>query len=598
MNIVSTTSPFNDRKGPGAALRQSTWLFLVPAALLLVMACSGGGSGGGTTNVAPAITTQPLDQTVNASAAASFTVAASGTPAPTYTWERSNDSGTTWAAVSGATSATYTFTTIKADNSAQFRAIATNTVNPAATSSAATLSVRWLEITAQPQGQSVFSGATTATFAITVDANPAPTFQWQSSLDGITWVDISGATAISYAKTGNDVGEDGTQFRCVATNPVGSLTSDPATLNVNAAPTAPVFTTHPATQTIGANLGITFTAAATGVPSPTFTWERSNDSGTTWAVVTGANSATYTFTAILTDNGAQFRALATNTVSTTTSSAATLTVTPATLTIAVPDSLGGAAVDLVLEPIPAGSFNMGATEVTPGAYPQGESIHPVTFAEPFYMAKFECTQALWQAVMNANQAGFNPIDYPDPNALSRPVETVSYNDITTATTGFLDQLNAATASSRPAGMAFRLPTEAEWEYACRAGSTSNFFYGTDDQGTPVTLDTYAWFGSGVITQPVGGKSANAWGLHDMAGNIFEICLDDYHVSYDATGAAIPVRPDDGTAWLDNPRAATVVARGGSFNLPSHYCQSHERGQLTPGAIDTDDGFRVVLALIP
>ncbi|WP_243324334.1 SUMF1/EgtB/PvdO family nonheme iron enzyme [Geothrix sp. SG200] len=239
-------------------------LFLAQAVLALAMACGGGG-GTPPPNTAPLITTQPASQTVNAGSAATFTAAASGTPAPTFTWQRSNDGGTSWTAIPGATSATYTTAaTVKADNAAQFRAVATNNVSPDATSTAATLTVRWLAITTQPANASVTAGAT-ATFTVVPDASPVATYQWQSSTNGTTWANVSsgtGATSASYTTAATSLSDTGTQYRCALTNAAGTLNSSGATLTVIAAPVITSFVAAKSPVTTGT--GTTLTAVFTG----------------------------------------------------------------------------------------------------------------------------------------------------------------------------------------------------------------------------------------------------------------------------------------------------------------------------------------------
>ena len=299
--------------------------------LALAIACGGGGSSSSSgssnsTPVAPTFTTQPTSQTASSGSTTAFTVAASGNPAPALAWERSNDSGNTWAAISGATSATYGFTPAKADNGAEFKATATNSVS-VTTSNPATLTVQWLTLTSQPAGQAV-TAPNAATFMVAVDANPAPTYQWQSSPDGVSWTSIPGAAGSSYTTATTTVSNNGTQYHCVVSNAATTLTSNPATLSVNAPLVGPAFTTQPTSQTVDSGGTVSFTVAASGNPSPTFTWERSNDSGNTWATIGGAVSSTYSFSVSSTDNGSEFRALATNSVGTTDSNPATLTVTP------------------------------------------------------------------------------------------------------------------------------------------------------------------------------------------------------------------------------------------------------------------------------
>jgi hypothetical protein len=304
----------------------------------LLLGC-GSGSGGNqtptpapSTQTAPAITAQPANQTVAPGGAATFTVAATGTPAPSFQWERSA-TGSAWAAIGGATSASYSFTAQIADGGAQFRAVASNGVGSPATSAAATLTVSTATaapvLTTQPVAQTVTAGAV-ATFQVAATGNPAPAFQWQRSADGVTWTAIPGATSASYSFTAT-AADGGARFRAIASNGVGSpATSAAASLTVNAATAAPVLTTQPAALTVTAGAVATFQVAATGTPAPTFQWQRSAD-GVTWTAIPGATSASYSFTSTAADGGARFRAIASNGVgSPATSAAASLTVNAAT----------------------------------------------------------------------------------------------------------------------------------------------------------------------------------------------------------------------------------------------------------------------------
>jgi formylglycine-generating enzyme required for sulfatase activity len=203
------------------------------------------------------------------------------------------------------------------------------------------------------------------------------------------------------------------------------------------------------------------------------------------------------------------------------------------------------------------------------------------------MGKYEVTQAQWMAVMGNNPSyfrgenrpveqvswdiehwvewGVNPLDFPGGN---RPVEWVSWNDVQS----FITALKKAT------GRSFRLPSEAEWEYACRAGTTTRFYWG-DDPAYTVGND-YAWwtYNTDLAVYDVGGKRPNAWGLYDMSGNVLEWCEDDWHDSYvDA--------PTDGRAWVDFPRGSGLVPRWGCW---SYYGNNSRKGRIIRGGSRYDD----------
>jgi hypothetical protein len=176
-------------------------------------------------------------------------------------------------------------------------------------------------ISTQPASQTVIAGAS-ASFSVAADGKPTPTFQWESSPDGSTWAALSGASNASYSFTAQQA-DNGRYFRAKASNTAGSATSNSAMLTVQ---WPPVFTTQPSAQTLTVGGSASFTVVASGNPAPTYAWERSSDGGATWGAVSGATSATYTFTPVLTDSGARFRAKASNVVATVTSNPVTLTV--------------------------------------------------------------------------------------------------------------------------------------------------------------------------------------------------------------------------------------------------------------------------------
>jgi len=259
---------------------------------------------------------------VNAGQTATFTSAASGNPTPIVQWQVSTDNGTSWTNISGATSIIYSFTAQAGDNGKQFHAVFTNTAGSATTNNA-TLTVNTAPVvTTQPVNQSINAGQS-ATFTAAASGFPAPTVQWQvSTNNGSTWSNINGATSTTYSFSAQ-AADNGKQYRAVFTNTAGTATTNSATLTVYS---APVITTHPASQTVNAGQTATFTSAASGNPAPTVQWQLSTDNGSTWSNITGATSTTYSFTAQISDNGKQYRAVFTNLVGAATSTAAILTI--------------------------------------------------------------------------------------------------------------------------------------------------------------------------------------------------------------------------------------------------------------------------------
>jgi alpha-tubulin suppressor-like RCC1 family protein len=195
-------------------------------------------------------------------------------------------------------------------------------------------------VSTQPVNQTVFEG-TSVSFTATANGFPYATVQWQQSTDGgSTWNDISRATSPTYTIATVPLSDNGNEFRAVFTNIVGSATSDPAILMVNV-PVAPAVTIQPTSSTVSVTGTVSFTAAASGAPSPTVQWQQSTDGGSTWSAISGATSTTYTITTVpLSDNGHEFRAVFTNIVGSATTDPATLMVTvpPPTTSVLLPSN--------------------------------------------------------------------------------------------------------------------------------------------------------------------------------------------------------------------------------------------------------------------
>jgi len=248
--------------------------------------------------------------------------------------------------------------------------------------------------------------------------------------------------------------------------------------------------------------------------------------------------------------------------------------------------------------IPPGTFQMGSPDDQEDRWSEEGPVTEVIISRGFWMGRFEVTQGDYQELMGSNpshftgvQCVFDPVlgrtikvDYTDPR---RPVENVSWDDATRYCDSLTQRERAAGRISPNA--VYRLPTEAEWEYACRARTSTRFSYGDDPGYTDLTH--YAWYGdnSEGQTHPVGQKLPNAWGLHDMHGNVYEWCKDyfgDYH-------GGIAVDPQ-------GPRMGQfLVFRGGGWSCWighsfASLCRSTNRGGSYPGYSYSRVGFRVVL----
>jgi formylglycine-generating enzyme required for sulfatase activity len=230
--------------------------------------------------------------------------------------------------------------------------------------------------------------------------------------------------------------------------------------------------------------------------------------------------------------------------------------------------------------IPAGEFLMGSPDSDKDAEPQEKPQHRVRITRPFYLGATEVTQGQYRAV-----SGENPSHYKSSDDL--PVEMVSWNDAI----AFCNRLSEReglkpfyklSALEESSGDGYRLPTEAEWEYACRAGSTTRFSFGDDD----ASLEEYGWFlgNSDVKTHPVGQKRANAFGLYDMHGNDWEWCWDGYDKDY--------YRQSPGADPLGPSQAAGRVIRGGSWAYDPRSGRSANRNSNAPGYRKYTLGFRV------
>ena len=218
--------------------------------------------------------------------------------------------------------------------------------------------------------------------------------------------------------------------------------------------------------------------------------------------------------------------------------------------------------------VPAGVFFMGSQDYEEGSSKE-KPRHEVHITKPFYLGKYEVTQRQWLAVMGTE----HPSNFSSPD---RPVDEVSWNDVQL----FIQKLNELEREG-----SYRLPTEAEWEYAARAGSETAYSFGDNSKSKPLT--EYAWYELNAEKQshPVGTLQPNAWGLYDMHGNISEWVQDLYGKNY----YAISPKEDPMGPATGRKR----VVRGGSWIHQAYSCRSAFRGYFSADYTDSDFGFRIV-----
>lgn len=327
-------------------------IFALSAVFTLYFGCGGGGGSTPPPPVAPAISTQPANQTVLEGATATFTVTATGTAPLSYQWKN----GAT--AITGATSASYTTpATVLADSGSSFTVTVTNTAG-SVTSTAATLTVNPAPptITTQPVNRTVTAPAT-ATFTVTATGTAPLSYQWKKGAAAIT-----GATSASYTTPATTLADNGASFTVTVTNAQGTVTSNAVVLTVQA---APVFITQPAGGTVAAGTPVTFTAAATGNPAPAYQWYK----GAT--LLTGQTAATLTIASATLADAGSYTVTATNTLGSVTSSAAVLivnqaplfTTQPASKTVIAPASATFAAAASGF-PVPTYQWQKGGVNIT------------------------------------------------------------------------------------------------------------------------------------------------------------------------------------------------------------------------------------------
>ena len=244
-------------------------------------------------------------------------------------------------------------------------------------------------------------------------------------------------------------------------------------------------------------------------------------------------------------------------------------------TTTIPKQTYTNSIDMEFVLIPAGEFDMGSPSDEAGRDDEGP-VHSVTISNEFYMGKYEVTQKEWQVVM-----GVNPSYFKGDNL---PVESVTWYDVQE----FIKKLNEKEETNK-----YRLPSEAEWEYTARAGTTTSYSFGDGES----KLGDYAWYNdnSGDKTHPVGKKKPNPWGMYDMHGNVWEWVQDTWHAEWvqDKWHGNYNSAPTDGSAW-EGDGFSTRVARGGSWGGSARCCRSADRNTFGPNSDRYDSlGFRLI-----
>lgn len=341
----------------------------------------------GTTNTAPAITAQPQSLSITIGSGATFSVTATGSPAPTYQWQKGG------VAIGGATGSSYSIASAQSGDAGSYSVVATN-IAGSVTSSSATLTVNAAAtapaITAQPQSQTVTAGGS-ATFSVSATGSPAPTYQWQKG-----GVNIAGAASSSYVISSVQAGDAGS-YSVVVTNSAGSVTSNGATLTVNAAATVPAISSQPQSLVVTAGAAASFSVTATGTPTPTYQWQKGGVS------IAGATSSSYAISSAQAGDAGSYSVVVTNSAGSVTSSAATLTVNAAATAPAI-------TTQPVAQTVTAGSgatFSVSATGSPAPSYQWqkgGVAINGATSASLIF-ASAQAADAGSYSVVVTNSAG-------------------------------------------------------------------------------------------------------------------------------------------------------------------------------------------------
>jgi formylglycine-generating enzyme required for sulfatase activity len=512
----------------------------------------------------PRIVTQPANVSTIMGNQATFSVGATGDPAPTYTW-RFN--GTP---IAGANKADLVFPSVDSSQTGAYSVVVANGIG-SVVSQTATLFVNYAPIiTAQPAPETVAVGRP-ALFSVTQRSYPASTFQWKK--DGVI---VAGAVGASYAIASVAAADSGA-YSVVVSNIIGNTASSSAVLTVNY---APVILAQPQSQRVRPGQSAYVRVLASGRPAPSYQWKRNG------SAVTGGSYSAYGFLSFgATDTGA-YVAVITNSIGSVTSDTAriafdnTALATDSMITIAGGTFLmGKLGLADPVHTVTLSTFRMGNTFVTQREYVRVMGINPSHFAGD-------------STLPVENVTWFDAALYCNKRSVMEHKDTVYYFSAISGTPG-----NGATALADlvidQTKTGYRLPTEAEFEYACRAGTSTDYYWG--GSYPPLTYeDTLAvdcnavWFhNSNGQTRPVGCKQPNLWGLYDIVGNLWQ-WHDDWDGPYTSDPQTDPLGPD--TGFSRN-------VRGGSWSSEDddrHLRSMARNGGYFPNDRSSIIGFRIVI----
>ena len=457
-------------------------------------------------------------------------------------------------------------------------------------------------ITTQPKSQTVTEG-NSVTFSVVATGTATLKYQWKKNGTA-----ISGATSSSYKISSVKASDEGS-YTVTVSNSAGSVTSSAAALTVN-----PVLMLNSITifangtsLTVGRTTSLICKAYYNDGTTKTVMPIWSISSGINYASIdnegnlTGDAAGTVVVQAKYTEGGVIKTATKTITIVSNpdpepkpviTTQPKSQTVTEdSSVTFIVGSTTSNVSNGNKVVPL-SNSVNMDMIWIKPGSFTMGspdgelgrrnnETPHQVAITEGYWLGKYEVTQEQYRAVMGNNPSKFNG------NRL--PVEKVTWANAMEFCARLTEQEKAA--GRLPAGYEYTLPTEAQWEYACRAGTTTELNSGknlTSEENCP-NMDQVGWYvsNSNATTKAVGQKQPNAWGLYDMHGNVWEWCLD-WKGDYSLSAVIDPVGPNEGIY---------KTLRGGSWNYTAGYCRSAIRGSIEPTKSNSYTGFRVALSAV-